>query len=398
MANEKIRGNGSIHYRADRKMYCGQLTIGIKPITGGPDRRTMYGKKKKDVQKKMDELKSSIIMGTYQSRTSYTVGSWLDYWLETCVEPVLSYKSCILYSYIIRVHLKPAFGSTQLEKLTANMIENLLRNKLRPTDNSKGLKIRTVNYIRQTLRTSLKEAKAQGLININVAESARLPKNAKEPHKEKAFTLEEMQLFIDGSKDSPYHFIWEVAFLTGLRRGELLGLKWKDIDFDNCRIKLSRQVILEYCKPVLTEFLKTEGSSQEILVLPIVIERLKLCRLKQKEGLLKLGMTLEDDDLVFTTHTKLPYRPDVISHIFTQQRKKLGLRDGLSMHSTRHTFATLGIEYGIEATKMKDFMRHTDLSTTMGYVGKMKDSSYKMELEKLERVVGPIFDEVSPNK
>lgn len=398
MLDPKIKGTGTIYYRADRNQYCGQVIIGTDPKTGKPIRKTLYAKRKKDLQAKIDLLKSTIVTGTYRGPTEYTVGSWLDYWIENYVKSRLSSKSYEMYTYIIRVHLKPAFGGIKLEDLKTEMIEKMLDSKMYPKDGKKGLKIRTIRYIKQTLTTSLRKAVRRHLINYNVAEEAELPVHIDQPRIERAFTLEEMQCFIKGTADCPYHNIWDIGFLTGLRRGEILGLKWKDIDFENCRINLCRQVVLQNNKPILTDSLKTEGSSQEILVMPLVIERLKLYKLKQREELLKLSITVEEDDLIFTSYTKLPFRPDVISHIFTEQRKMLGLRDGLSLHSTRHTFATLGIESGMETPKMKDFMRHTDLATTMGYVGKMKDTSYRTELEKLSKTVESIFDDAPKNK
>jgi integrase len=187
--------------------------------------------------------------------------------------------------------------------------------------------------------------------------------------------------------------------LTGFRRGELLGLKWKDVDFENCRINLCRQVVLDgNNRPIITDVLKTEGSSQEISVMPIVIERLRKCKLKKSEFLLKLSLKIDEDDLIFSTYDRHPYRPDVVSHRFTAERKRLGLRDGLSMHSTRHTFATLGVEVGIQTPKLMDLMRHSDIKITMGYVDRMKDSSYKIELEKLSKAVESIFDEQAQAK
>ena len=172
-----------------------------------------------------------------------------------------------------------------------------------------------------------------------------------------------------------------------------MGLKWKDINFEKSVINLRRQVVLINNKPVVTDELKTKRSAQEVVVLPIAIERLRQHKLRQRESFLKLGIQLNDDDLVFTNYSKTPIRPDVVSHAFTKERKRLGLRGGLSVHGTRHTFATLSAENGIETMKLKDLMRHSGISTTMGYVSMMKSDSYRTELTKLANVVGAAFDE-----
>ena len=393
MSKRKAKGSGTIYYRKDRDVYCGQVTVGTDPKTGKPIKKTFYGKKQSDVVRQKKKFEADFEAGTYQAATEYTVATWLDQWLES-IKTRLASKSYESYAYIVRVHLKPEFGLIKLEDLDTQMIERFLNRKLSPGDGKKGLSIRTVNYVKQTLSTSLRKAKRQRLINYNPAEDVELPKQRKQSRKDRAFSFEEMQIFITGTRDSRYHYIWDIGFLTGFRRGELLGLQWKDIDFDNCRINLCRQVLLDgNNKPIVTEVLKTEGSSQQVSVMPIVIERLRQCRRKQSEFLLKLGLKIDDNALIFSNYDGRPYRPDVVSHRFTAERKRLGLRDGLSMHSTRHTFATLGTEVGIETPKLMDLMRHSDIKITMGYVDKMKDSSFKVELAKLSKAVESIFDE-----
>jgi integrase len=393
MTKRKSNGEGTIYFRKDRQQYCGQIVTGINPKTGKLIRKTVYGKTRSEVIKKKKALESQLITGTYRGPTDYTVESWLNHWVENNVKNRLSAKSYEMYKYIIRVHLIPALGTVKLEDVTTEMIENLLNKKMNPADGSRKLKMRTVYYIKQTLNAAMKKAKRNKLISYNMVEDVDLPAIPKPRPTEKAMTTEEMTTFIRGTQESPYHTIWEIGFLTGFRRGELLGLKWTDIDFKASVINLRRQVVLIDSKPVVTDDLKTTGSAQEIVVLPIAIDKLRQHKLKQRELFLKLGIQLDEDDLVFTNYTKNPMRPDVISHAFTRERKRLGLREGLSMHGTRHTFATLSAESGMETMKLKDLMRHADISTTMGYVGTMKSDSYRAELTKLSTVVAAAFDE-----
>ena len=217
------------------------------------------------------------------------------------------------------------------------------------------------------------------------------PKIKKKPIREKAFSADEMVLFLNGTEENPYHYLWLIAFLTGFRRGELLGLKWADVNFDSCKIRLHRQVVIENNKRVVKDQLKTAGSSATVVVLPLVLSALESYKIKNSELLLKFGVKIQDSDFIFRDIEGNPFRPDVISHNFSKAVKKLGLRAELTMHSTRHTFATLCADINIDSKKLQAFMRHDDIKTTMHYVGTMSDKGFTSEAEKINSAFSDIL-------
>jgi integrase len=344
--------------------------IGYNPKNGRPIRKTVYGELQKDVVAAMKTISAKIENGTYQHKTKYTVATWLDQWLKNImfsIEPA-TYKT---YEVISRVHIKPAVGSIKLEKLKSQDIQNLINLKHtsgRADRKPGGLGHRTLCYIKLTLNCAMSQAVKQQIIVFNPVAGITMPKKTKTDLRSKAFTHDELKIFLDGTKGSEYYQAWRFAFLTGLRRGELLGLKWKDVDFMSNQIVLKRQIVMEGNLIVCKEQLKTAASSATIVVTSPAIETLKKHKLDQSEDLLKIGEIIKEDDYIFCKFDRSPYRPDTFTTSFSNAVAKLNLRKGLSLHSTRHTFATMASDAGVDIKKLQLFMRHTDIKVTAGYM------------------------------
>lgn len=382
MSKRSPKGSGTIYFREDRGKWCAQVITGLNPKNGKYIRKTIYGQTQSDVIKQKKKLESKIEGGMFLQPTSYTVATWMDQWLsmiKISVEPS-TYNT---YESICRIHIKPTLGKFKLEKLTGQQVQQLINEKYNPSEGSIGLSRRTVKYISQTLYAAMRKAKAQQLIIFNPAADIELPKNRARGLRKKAFTAEEMNAFLKGTKESPHYYLWLIAFTTGFRRGELLGLQWADVDFESSRITLSRQVLLEGNVLTVKSHLKTYNSAATVMVMPLVIETLKEYRLKQSEAFLKVGQKIEDTDFIFCSSEKNPLRPDSITGAFKSAVKRCSLRNELSLHGTRHTFATLSTNVGMNLTKLQQLMRHDDVTVTSEYIDKMQDESFRSEIQKI---------------
>lgn len=383
MAKRKTRaanGCGSVYQRKDRKGYFADVPIGINPTTGRVKTKTLHASTQSEVVRLKKDLESKLTMGTYRPSMGYTVGSWLDEWLAF-KKPLIGYKSYEMYELFIRLHIKPTLGLIKLEKLETGHIQKLLQNKLYPTDGTKPLAFRSGIAIKQTLHIALKKAAAQHLISSNPADNVEMRRSGLKPIIHKAFTLPEMLMFLSETTNNPYHYVWQIAFLSGIRRSELLALRWDDIDFEKGTIRIDEQVT---CLNGLTFVLKTLLSTATIPVLPTVIDILKQYKHERRVEFLKYGISIDDNDLIFSKQDKSLISPGIVSKSFRKERLRLQLRSELTFHSTRHTYCTLGLQFGMEVPKMMALMRHSDISTTMMYASKMEDDSYRAELAKMQ--------------
>src|SRR5690554_2986634 len=173
-------GEGTIYQRKDGR-WCGQITIGTDTLTGKPKRKTVYGKKRKDVVRKMTDIKKRLYDGTYFEPSDMRLSDWLNKWIEGRKNK-LAYNTYMSYLSIINNHINPEIGKIKLKDLKARAIQELLNYKLEEgrKDGEGGLSARTVKYIYQTLNTALGQAVKEQLIIRNVCNAVEAPKKQEE--------------------------------------------------------------------------------------------------------------------------------------------------------------------------------------------------------------------------
>src|SRR5215204_5830868 len=216
-------GEGSISRRKDG-LYMARYTV---QTADGPKRPTIYGKKgesREDVAAKLTKAMADRDGGITYDAGKLTVEGHLRRWLTDSVKDTVRQRTYERYESIVRVHIKPALGRVKLDALTPNHVRRLYRQKL-----DSGLAPRTVNYIHVTLHKALKDAVSDSLIPRNAA-SVRAPR----PEKPEIYPLSPNQarklLATAGETQDRFEALYVLALHCGLREGELLGLKWDDID------------------------------------------------------------------------------------------------------------------------------------------------------------------------
>ena len=229
MTKKRANGEGSVFKRADGRV------VGVYEDANGKTRyitsKTMTkAEMKAAVRKKLQERDEGIV----HDSEGLTVEKYMDRWLESIrgnVRPG-TYKP---YEAIVRLHIKPTLGSVKLDKLNAMQLEKLYRQKL-----DSGLSARRVRYIHVTIRKALKDAVRLQLLSRNVADAAIPPRQSKseiEP-----LTQDQMRSLLEASREDRLHALYVLAITTGMRRGELLGLQWKDVDLDSSTLRVNRSV------------------------------------------------------------------------------------------------------------------------------------------------------------
>lgn len=375
--NKRGQGEGSIRERFKIDKNTGKkVSIGWEArYTAGKDangkqiRKSIYGKTSDEVKKALRKVLTDMDNGTYIEPAKTTVGAWLDTWFNTYKKPSVKAKTLECYDNIIRNHIKPKIGGIALKDLKADKVQGLyneVASKFSP---------RMAELTHVTLHAALEQAIKNDLIIKNVTKATTLPKKVKkEP---RVLTPEEQNKFMEAIKGDRMEAAFILDLFTGLRRGELLGLKWADIDFKNKVIKI-RQTLCrvknfddgaENKTKLVFDTPKTEKGKRVIPLLDEVVNALKTHKNRQGAeklkagGLTKDGGLYEDNGLVFCTQIGTPLDPRKFTDIFHAVVEKAGIGE-TNLHALRHTFATRGLENGIELKVMQELMGHSSITLT----------------------------------
>lgn len=353
----RSKGEGTICRRKDG-LWMAQATIGINPETGKPRRKTFYGKTRREVAEKLNTILHEIQQGSYIEPSQVTVEQWLSDWLEGR-KPHIEESTWSAYEVMARCHITPSLGKVKLKDLRTRDLQMLLNNKL-----AEGLSSRTVKYIYTTINMALKQAVKERLIPYNPAEGVELPKQEKKEMK--TLTREEVAKFLQVAKESRHYPAFLLELATGLRRGELLAVKWGNIDFNQRTLSIKEQLV-RTTEGLTFKSLKTVKSRRTISLPPDIMDMLRMHKKKQAELKLMLGPVYEDNDLLFCAEDGKPLDPKSFVDHFKRLLKKAGLN--IRFHDLRHTFATLSLEAGIPVKTVQEMLGHTTSKMVMDVYG-----------------------------
>ena len=201
----------------------------------GPKRKYVYGRKYKDVEKKLAEAMGDAAKGIYFDDENQTVSQYMERWLGDSAKDDLGHRAYHNYRLQIRRHISPAFGRLKLSKLTAAHVQSLYAAKRRD-----GLKPSSVRYIHAVLHRALEQAVRFNLIPFNPAARVDPPKVRQEEIK--PLDMEQARRFLRAAREDRFEALYVLSLTTGLRMGETLGLRWSDVDLDAGTLRVSRQV------------------------------------------------------------------------------------------------------------------------------------------------------------
>jgi integrase len=255
---------------------------------------------------------------------------------------------------VVNRHIIPALGRLKLKCLTPAHARSLYREKL-----DSGLSPRTVQYIHVTLHKALKQAVMDGLIPRNVADAVKAP----QAHKTEVnpLTPAEVAALLSAASGNRLEALYVTAVHTGLRRGELLGLRWTDIDLDARTLSVQRSLDKDgtFNPP------KRRRSRRTVKLTLQAAEALKAHRTRQNEERLRSGPLWEDHGLVFLNRLGRPMNADNLYHReFKPLLEKAGL-SGFTFHSLRHTCATLLLSKNVNPKIVSEMLGHATISQTM---------------------------------
>jgi integrase len=347
-------GEGSITRHTKSGLYMARYTM---QTATGPKRKTIYGKTRREVDEKLTKAKADRDNGLVFDADNLKLSDYLRRWLEDSVKDTVRQRTYERYEQIVRVHLKPVLGRIKLKTLTPAHVRGLYREKL-----DSGLAPRTVNYIHTTLHKALKQAVADGIIPRNVTEAVKAPK----PEKKEVRPLspEQARAFLRAAHGDRLEALYVLAVSTGMREGELLGLRWDDIDLKSGKLSVQRSLTITKDGPSFTPT-KRSKSRRSIKLTIRAIEALKHHKAAQNEQRLELGSLWHDHGLIFTNQSGKSMHPWVMTTSFKKILKKANLPDITFHAATRHTAATLLFGKGTHPKLVQELLGHATISITL---------------------------------
>lgn len=337
-------GEGTISRRPDGR-WMARASVGHDKKTGKLQRVTFYGKTRAEAAAKLNEALAFTSRGRSAPATKLTLGEWLIRWHETYSKPKVRQSTWEMYESLIRIHLVPGLGKMKLRDLRPEHLQRFYNEKLASGNVRRegGLAPRTVHYMHAVLHSSLKQAVREGLVLRNVAEDVSPPRH--ERSEIKPPSSEETARLLEAAKGHRLYLLFLLAWATGARRGELLGLRWQDIDLERRTMAIARTLHRTRAQGLVFTEPKTALSRRSIPLPKIACRELRAHKARQSEERLLIGAAYEDQGLVFATPDGKPMDPDNAARTFDALLKKAGLPH-YRFHDLRHAFATRLLELG----------------------------------------------------
>ena len=294
--------------------------------------------------------------GTLSEQPKGTLDQFLDRWLSDYVESNLSPSTYQGYQYIIRSHITPAIGSMALKNLHPEHLQRYYADKLKA-----GLSSTSVRHHHTLLHKAFKQAVQWGLMQRNPADAVSAPRLRKaEMH-----TLSESDVdSVLRSSYPEYYPLFYLALFTGLRRGELLALRWSDVNLPMAEISVSRSVVPLKGGKYLIKESKTPKSRRTVALSPSTCQVLLEHMEKQMANYSRLDIKFKNNTLVFCHLDNSPLKGNTVWCAWHKLMKRLGIND-IRFHDTRHTMATMMLAAGVHPKIVQERLGHSSIAITL---------------------------------
>jgi integrase len=343
---------------------------------------------KKDAEKRLSEMLNQLDNGTFMKPTKTTLAEYLERWLRDYAKPNLGPRTFEGYESIVRCHLIPALGNLPLAQLRPEHLQKYYSKKLSGGryDGKGALNQTTVSHHHTCLHRALKMAVRWGIINRNPADAVTPPR----PKHSEMHTMneDELQAFLEAANKTPYYVPFYLALFTGMRRSELLALRWCDTDLLICQVHVTRALHQLHDGSLVFRQPKTTKGRRMIALSPSLALVLKEHKEKQVLERVMLGTALKDDDLVFSRPEGKPLLPDTISHAWNKIVKRAGLNH-FRLHDARHTHASLMLKQGAHPKIVQERLGHATISTTLDLYSHVAPGLQEAVAKRFDEVLGP---------
>src|SRR5215469_11834621 len=372
---DKRRGHneGSVYFDKSKDRWVAAITI----ETG--KRKKFYFEKKADALKKKNEALRELEQGTLAVSGQRKLGEFLMHWLEDVHKENLRVSTYVKYKKLAK-YIVDDLGEVWLQKLTPEQVQNFYAKKRKD-----GLSSKTVHEIHGVLRLALKHAVRWNYVSRNVCDLLDSPRVVS--REGTPLTLEQAKKLLEGIRGHRLEAVLMMAVITGMRKGEIIALRWSDIDLDRHILRVLHTVDYIPGYGYVENEPKTQAGKRTIDLPEFFIDMLKHHRAKQVERRLKVGEVWENRDLVFPDLTGGYLNPIHVLRMFKKILERAGLPD-MPFHDLRHSAATILISMGINPKVIQELLGHSDISITLGLYGHLFPSMQQDVVDKWQDVFG----------
>ncbi len=345
--------------------------------------QTMKGTKR-DAERVLREVLISLERGSYVKPNKITLGEWLNQWCESFVVMNTTPRTYVSYRSIIDNHLRKGLGAIALSRLEPQQIQEYYASKLAKgrVDGKGSLSSRSVLYHHRILSKALDQAVKIGLIVRNVAKLITPPRVARA--KINVLDAYEASSLLDIASETAYYTLFATLLYTGLRRGEAVALRWKNIDLLGLELN-----VVETAYRIRKEFIikepKTLHSKRAVSLSPSLAALLREYREAQEVMRNKMGNPLTDEDFVFSWPDGRPLDPDVVTKAFHRIAGKAGITN-IRLHDLRHTHATLMLKAGVHPKVVSERLGHANIGITLDIYSHVLPGLQEAAAEKFDRI------------
>lgn len=365
---KRTQGEGSVYLRKDGRAAASAMYEG--------KRITKYGKTKKEAKEKLDAYLADLKQGKVVIGPKQTLEQYLTHWLEDERRLRIALTSLMRYRSSLKVHIIPALGHIELSKLSREHVQSFYADLL-----DDGLSAGSIRHVHGLLTSALKDAVRHEIIARNPCQYVTLPR--KEDFQAKALTQEEAARLIEVARGHRLWFLILMAITTGARLGELLALRWVDLNEETGKLRIGRSVARVQGVGRIEKAPKTKSGRRPVRLPQVILRSLEAQRVYITGVRLAAGPSWEDHDLVFPNRVGDHMDHWVVLRSFKQLVEQAGL-PVMRFHDLRHSAATLLLAAGVNVKVVQEMLGHANIRTTLGMYGHVlpdmqKDASDKMD-------------------
>ncbi|MGN9793554.1 tyrosine-type recombinase/integrase [Streptomyces sp. OZ13] len=376
MATQRKRnpnGAGTITKRKDGRY---QAAVYVLQPDGTRARKFAYGKTWAECDTKRRELLDKVDQGVPVPTRSAKLAEWLPYWLESVVKPRRKLSTYDKYEAHVRLYLVPMIGSKRLESLGAADVRRFLVQLENKTTAA------TAKESHRVLRTALTAACREELVTRNVASLVEPPRATS--REISPWSLDETLDFLAAARKDPLYAAFVLAIAMGLRRGEIVGLRWGDVDLDK-RVLYVRQQTQRRRGVLYND--DPKGRRRRAVPLPAMcIAPLRWRRMRQAAAKVRAGESWDEGGYVFATRNGRPVEPRNVYRSFTRVAASAGLRV-IRLHDARHGCATLLTAAGVAPRVVMEILGHSQISITMDVYTHVVQDTQREAISHMDRLL-----------
>ncbi len=372
------KGSGSVFRRPERK--GGKQWIAQIILDNGKTRQR-YFKTQAEADEALTEMLYEQRRGMLATGSQQTVKQFMEYWLEVVHKPTLRLSSYVKYRGILDKDIIPELGHLKLQELTIQHVEALYAKKTK-----EGKSAKTIRVIHAVLHQGLAHALYLNLITRNVSDLARKSLPRQKRYEYHTLTREQAQKLLEQVRGHRLEALLILAMTTGMRRGELVALRWRDVHLEENYLQVchSARKVVRYGLQITEP--KTEAGRRKIMLTPFLIEVLMRHRTNQEAEKLASGITWKEHDLVFCGKDGAFLNPDHPLLWLRRLLKNAGL-PRMRFHDLRHSAASLLLAMGVHIKVVQELLGHSNITTTLNVYSHVLPSLHQDAMDKLSNLL-----------